>query len=119
VKQFASYLEITNRPIQYWSTKSVTDTWAHGLTHRRSTIAVYVISYSITHFQQLPVLNILGKTCAQIPQFRFLSQLVTLVSRVEPHLPMLNKKMIWPFGSPMDSAMRWNTDNGTTISFEQ
>ena len=52
-------------------------------------------------------------------KFYFLSQWTTFCSRVDPHLPIFNKKMISPFGSPMDSAMRWNTDNGTTISFEQ
>ena len=44
---------------------------------------------------------------------------ITLVSKVDPHLPGLNMKISSPFGSPTDSAMQWNTDNGTTISFEQ
>jgi len=43
----------------------------------------------------------------------------TFTSKVDPHLPMLNMNSSSHFGSPMDSAMRWKTDSGTTISLEQ
>jgi len=40
---------------------------------------------------------------------------VTCVSKVEPHRPVMNKKISSPLGSPITSAKRWNVDSGTTI----
>ena len=43
----------------------------------------------------------------------------TCVSRVEPQRAVLIRKMSWPSGSPISSAMRWNVDRGTTIRRRQ
>ena len=45
--------------------------------------------------------------------------IVTFVIKVDPHLPVLNMKSSSPFGSPIDSDMRWKTERGTLISLEQ
>ena len=44
---------------------------------------------------------------------------LTCVSSVEPHRPVLNKKMSSPWGSPITSAKRWNVVRGTTIRRRQ
>ena len=45
--------------------------------------------------------------------------IITFVSMVHPHRDVLNINISSHFGSPIDAAMRWKTDSGTTISLEQ